>query len=225
MKHRTLNAIEEEYAMRFGGLPNTTEALLDYAKKKYPFTPQKLEEVLDRVNRLEWESQEFTLFLIPRPTPRPRTDGHHFYVKGAAENKALIKKYIDKNIHCTRTAIEIIAYLPIPTSVMNHAEIYVAEAGEIVPITMGDVDNLMKTYLDMITGHLLLDDNQVSDAYLGKRYSLKPRLVVTILYQTDFDCHYNEKRVTTSTKYQASEKLILSFNDARKHPIKDEGVV
>lgn len=196
------SALEEEYQMKYGGLPNDQEALLQKVREKFPFTEKQLETVMERLKASDsWETIEFTLYLVPKPTPRPRTDGHHFYVKGAAENKKYIKKYIERHIISTRCIVSMRAYLPIPVSQMSHAEIYLAEAGLIVPITMGDVDNLMKTYLDMITGHLLLNDNLVSDGYLEKRYSIKPRLDIKIDYQQHFDSHYNEHRVTHSKGY------------------------
>ena len=193
--------LEQEYMMRYGGLPSDREGLLAAVLERYPFQPKLLETAMERINSLKWSSVEFTLYLVPKPTPRPRTDGHHFYVKGAAENKSLIRRVIHKHIIATRAKVEMIAYMPIPYSQMNHAEIYLAEQGLIVPVTMGDVDNLMKTYLDMITGHLLLNDNLVSDGFLAKRYSMKPRLDIKIDFQVGYDSRYNEKRITHSKSY------------------------
>ena len=85
---------------------------------------------------------------------------------------------------------------------MNNVEINLAEQGKIVPVGTSDVDNLMKTYLDMIQGHLLLNDNIVTRGTLEKFYSLKPRLEIKIRYQTDFDSRYNERRITHSKSYQ-----------------------
>lgn len=196
-----LTAEEIEYQMKYGGLPNDREALLAKVKELYPFSQQQLDLAMAKLEELEWQTVEFTLNLIPKPTPRPRTDGNHFYVKGAGKNKRMIRRYIEKNIISTRCKIDMVAYLPIPISQMNHAEIFMAEAGLIVPITMADVDNLMKTYLDMITGHLLLNDNLVSEGYLAKRYSIKPRLDIKLEYQNGFDSKYNERRVTRSKIY------------------------
>lgn len=200
--HRnTLSKFEEEYNLKYGGIPSDEESLRRYAQEKYPYTPKKMDQALDRINRLKWKKVEFVLYLIPTPTPRPRYDGNHFYVKGAAQNKKLIRKFIERHILYTRTEISINAYLPTPVSLMNNAEINLAEQGKIYPVGTSDVDNLMKTYLDMIQGHLLLNDNIVTKGTLEKFYSLKPRLEIKIRYQTDFDSHYNEMRITKSKAY------------------------
>lgn len=200
---------EIEYQLEYGGLPQSREALLEYARKEYPFTQKQFDEAMERLNRLEWNTVDFTIPLVPKPTPRPRTDGNHFYVKGAAENKRAIKHFIEKNIIATRVIASIFCYLPIPKSQLNNAEIYLAEAGLIVPVTMGDVDNFMKTYLDMITGHLILNDNLVSEGWVQKRYSLRPHLDVILEYQNGYDCRYNEKRITRSKGYAQYEPSII----------------
>lgn len=187
--------------MKYGALPNDAEELLNYVRARYPASPQKYDAVLDRINALEWRTMEFILYLVPTPTPRPRYDGNHFYVKGAAQNKRLIKKLIEKHIISTRVEIDIKAFLPTPTSQLTNAEIYMAEARMIYPVGAADVDNLMKTYMDMIQGHLLVNDCIVTRGLLEKFYSIKPRLEITIRYQTGYDCRYNEKRVTKSKAY------------------------
>lgn len=201
-KRKTLSMKEEEYNLKYGALPKTQEELLQYAQEKYPFSQDQFDKAMDMVEDNPWRRVEFTLYLVPTPTPRPRYDGNHFYVKGAAQNKKLIKQYIERHILFTRCEITIEAYLPTPTSVMNHAEIYLCEGKLIVPVGSCDVDNLMKTYLDMIQGHLLLNDNIVTMGHLEKYYSLKPRLHIIIRYQEKFDSKYNQKKITRSRAYQ-----------------------
>lgn len=201
-KKKRRDSIEEEYLLKYGDIPSDDEARLDYILKHYPFNEKSLQKAMSRIDQLEWKSVEFTLYLIPTPTPRPRYDGNHFYVKGAARNKKLIKNFISRNIIFTRCEIYIEAYLPIPTSTMSNAEIYLAEMKQIYPVGSADVDNLMKTYMDMIQGHLLLNDNIVTLGHLEKFYSVKPRLVIHIRYQSGFDSHYNEKRITGSVAYK-----------------------
>lgn len=193
---------EEEYLLKYGDLPSDTEGLLNYILEKYPFQQKAFDKVMERIDRIKWQTVEFTLYLIPTPSPRPRYDGNHFYVKGAAENKRLIRKFIERYIVYTRCEISLEAYLPTPTSQLNNAEIYAAEKKLIHPIGSCDVDNIMKTYLDMIQGHLLLNDNLVTMARLEKYYSIKPRIVIRIRYQTGFDSRYNEKRVRNSKWYK-----------------------
>lgn len=195
---------ELEYQMLYGGIPNTQEEILDYIEEHFRINPKRLQEMIDQVKAIQWETIEFSMKIVPKPSPRPRLSnkGYHFYVKGAADNKKAIKKYIDRHIIYTRTEIDIRTYLPTPVSSMSNVEIYMAEAGLIYPVGGSDVDNLMKTYLDMIQGHLLLNDNIVTRGTLEKFYSLKPRLEIRIRYQTDFDSKYNRRKVTSTKSYK-----------------------
>lgn len=205
-KRRTLSAQEEEYLLKYGDIPSDPDKIAEYVLEKYPINPRTLKKCMEQIESLEWKIVEFILYLIPTPTPRPRYDGNHFYVKGAAQNKKLIKKYIERNIISTRCEITIEAYLPTPTSAMNNTEIYLAEKGLISPLNTADVDNLMKTYLDMIQGHLLVNDNLVTMGHLEKFFSVKPRLYIKIRYQNGYDSKFNERRVT-HTKFYKKEVL------------------
>lgn len=205
MAERRLNSLtvrEEEYLMKYGALPHEREELLSYVQEHFPFSQKSLDRAMAILEQLEWREIIFTLYLVPKPTPRPRTDGHHFYVKGAADNKKLIKKYIDRHVVATRCEVTMQAFLPTPLSQMSNVEIYLAEAGLIYPIHTADVDNLMKTYLDMITGHLIINDNLVTSGYLEKQFSVLPRLEVNLRYQTGYDSRYNEKRMLRSKSFQ-----------------------
>lgn len=200
-KKNTLAQLEEAYNLKYGGIPSDEESLLLYVREHYPYSPKKMEEAEERIKALKWKKVEFVLFLVPTPSPRPRYDGNHFYVKGAAQNKKLIKKFIERHILYTRTEISMKAYLPTPTSSMTNVEINLAERKLVVPVGSSDVDNIMKTYMDMIQGHLLLNDNIVTTGHLDKYYSVKPRLEIRIRYQTGFDSRYNERRITKSKSY------------------------
>lgn len=203
-KESSLTATEQEYQLEYGGLPKTQDELLSYIEENYHIDPDKLQHLIDDIKAIQWRSIHLEMDLVPKPTPRPRmsTSGFHFYVKNAAENRKLIRKYIERNIIYTRAEIDIKAYVPTPRSSMTNLEIYLAEAGLIAPMKDPDVDNLMKTYLDMAQGHLLLNDNVVTRGTLEKFFSLKPRLVIDIRYQDRFDSKYNKRRVENSKKYQ-----------------------
>lgn len=203
-KEDNLTKPELEYQMQYGGIPSTQEEILAYIEENFRINPAKLQETIDHIKEIQWETIDFSMKIVPKPSPRPRLSkqGYHFYVKGAADNKKAIAKYVKRHIICTRTEIDIRAYLPTPVSSMSNVEIYLAEAGMISPVGGSDVDNLMKTYLDMIQGHLLLNDNIVTKGTLEKFYSLKPRLEITIRYQTDFDSKFNRRKVTSSKSYK-----------------------
>lgn len=55
-----------------------------------------------------------------------------------------------------------------------------AAAGEIMPTTKPDVDNVIKAIFDACNGVVWKDDVQVVDLVLSKRYTLAPRVFVAI---------------------------------------------
>ena len=201
-RKRTLNALEESYLSKYGDLPSDPDKLQEYVLQKYPVNPRTLSKLVNRIESLEWKTVEFILYLVPEASPRPRLGGQHFYVPGAAINKKFIRKYMKKNIIASRCEINIEAYLPTPTASMTNAEIYLAEKRIVYPVGGADVDNLMKTYLDMIQGWLLLNDNLVTLGRLEKFYSIKPRLFIQIRYQTGYDSPFNERKVKHTQLYE-----------------------
>ena len=57
------------------------------------------------------------------------------------------------------------------------------------------IDNLIKTYTDMLKGALLYDDSIIYKGVSEKYYSVKPRIEITIQYMTDFDSDFNKKKI------------------------------
>jgi Holliday junction resolvase RusA-like endonuclease len=55
-----------------------------------------------------------------------------------------------------------------------------AAAGDLMPTTKPDVDNVIKAIFDACNGVVWKDDVQVVDLVLSKRYSLAPRVFVCI---------------------------------------------
>lgn len=73
------------------------------------------------------------------------------------------------------------AYVPIPKS-MPKRDQRAAVEGLKHPITRPDADNYAKAALDGCNGILFKDDSQVTDLIVRKRYSDRPRLVITMEY-------------------------------------------
>ena len=88
---------------------------------------------------------------------------------------------------------------------MNIVDTILAELGLIKPITTPDWDNLGKTYSDMVQKHLLLNDSLITDGSVSKRYSLKPRIEITITYLLNYDCQYNKKVIEHSKSYKEKD--------------------
>lgn len=70
-------------------------------------------------------------------------------------------------------------YMPIPKS-MSKREREDAVKGFLKHIKKPDVDNLVKLYLDVLTGTAISDDNAVSLGTAIKVYSSKPRVEIYI---------------------------------------------
>ena len=202
---KKINALVEEYDRLYKHLPDTQEELEDYIVEKYNVNLNKVEESINEIKNIEWETIHLVLPLVPKPTPRPRmTSGGHVYVKNAKLHKQFFESIIrSKEIVFTVTKIDIKTYLPIPTSSMNSTEILLAQKGYIRPISGGDWDNLAKTYCDMMQGVLISNDNIIVDGSLSKFYSLKPKVDITLSYQVGFDSKYNRRKVITSKLYKS----------------------
>lgn len=206
-----LTNMEKEYQSKYGSLPDSQEELLELIQENYKVKDSKIKELLDRINSLEWIEKTLSLPLVPKPSPRPRATCHgaHFYVKGAKDHKKIMRRFVEVNdIAYTLTEVNLKCYEPIPTSSMNGAEIYLAQLGIIRPIGGGDWDNLAKTYCDMMQGFLICNDNIIFKGTVEKFYSLKPRIEITIRYQSDFDCKYNQRKMTGSKSYKNLLPLI-----------------
>jgi len=77
--------------------------------------------------------------------------------------------------------LEVIAYRPL-TSVMQKSlkKAAAAEKGEILPLTKPDADNYLKGITDALKNIMWIDDSQVVEATVKKRYSARPRIEISI---------------------------------------------
>lgn len=192
--------IEKEYNKLYGDIPKYNNERIDYLLKDTNLKRNKLKvyDEIKRINSIKWKKKSFTLYIIPKATPRPRSGKNGiFYVKGASDNKKFFKEFIkDKELEIINTPckIECISYLPISKS-MNSVNKILAELGFIRPISKPDWDNLAKAYCDMIQGYLLEDDALIIEGISKKYYSIKPRVEITIEWMESFDCKYNEDKI------------------------------
>ena len=187
---------EIEYNNLYGNIPNSDTGRLDYLLSVFKSTNNLKGKILSSINKIKnikWNEVSYTIYLIPKATPRPRsTSNGMFYVKGAADNKKIFKKFFKDNDFMIYTPCKFYctSYLPIPNS-MNNLEKILAELGYIRPISKPDFDNLAKTYSDMIQGSLLYDDQLIIEGYSYKYYSVKPRIEIKIEYMEEYDSQFN----------------------------------
>lgn len=192
---------EREYLASYGDVPEDDHERLQYLKnsmRRYAAIEDAINKETDRINHIKWHTLSYTIYIIPKGTPRPRLGAHGvFYVKGAADNKKLFKSIIkDEDIPLITTATKFYcdSYFPIPKS-MNNMEKILAELKLIRPQGKPDWDNVAKAYCDMLQGVLLYDDSLVIEGVSRKFYSIKPRIEIKICYQDDYDSKYNRTKM------------------------------
>jgi Holliday junction resolvase RusA-like endonuclease len=75
--------------------------------------------------------------------------------------------------------LTVTAYVAMPKSLSKKARLEALD-GIRKPVTRPDADNYAKAALDGCNGVLFRDDSQVTDLIVRKRYSERPRLVITL---------------------------------------------
>lgn len=196
---------EKDWIEKYGDLPEDHDALISLIKDTHRIDMERYESEKRRICSMKWKEISFSLPIVPKSTPRARYSSLNnvFYVKGAAENKKMIKRIIQvSSIVSTMTRFRVDCYFPTPTSVMKGYEILLAEEGLIRPMITKDWDNLGKTYSDMVQEYLLINDNIICDGMSNKYFSIRPHVDIFIQYQEDYDSDYNRKRVENSKSYK-----------------------
>jgi Holliday junction resolvase RusA-like endonuclease len=80
--------------------------------------------------------------------------------------------------------VEVTAYMPAPESWPNWKSERVSEHGQKISHTVKpDIDNLAKV-IDGLNGVVWVDDSQITDLHVYKRYSRQPRLIVEVAHDT-----------------------------------------
>ena len=91
--------IEKDYLEEYGDIPKDTIGRLNYLISNFktlrPFKGKIISRLKECLNR-EWEEIEYTLYLVPKATPRPRHNikKNIFYVSGSKDNKDIFKRFI-----------------------------------------------------------------------------------------------------------------------------------
>lgn len=192
--------IEKEYNEIYGDIPRDYEGRLEYLLNKMNLKRfnEPVYEYMKRIREIKWKDISYTIYLLPKATPRPRSGKNGiFYVKGAKDNKKFFQNYIvNQDIDLITTPCKFIcnSYFPIPSS-MNNIEKIAAEMGLIRPTSKPDWDNIAKAYCDMVQDLLIYDDSLIIKGVSEKFYSVKPRIEITISYMEDYDSQYNKKKI------------------------------
>ena len=190
--------LEKEYLEKYGDIPFDNISRIDMLLNNSNLSRYKVGviQTIKNILNIKWKKINFTIYLVPSATPRPRSSNGIFYVKGAKDNKKFFKKHMadDVELITTPCRFKCITYAPIPNS-MNTVEKICAELGFISPISKPDWDNLAKTYCDMIQGLVLYDDSLIVEGSLIKKYSTKPRIEIELEYMETYDSQFNNKKM------------------------------
>lgn len=197
--------IEKEYEEKYKDIPSSPTGRIGYLLNHINLSRYK-ESIFDRIKEIssiKWKKYEYTIYLLPKATPRPRAGKYGvFYVKGAKNNKKIFSKYlidVDYSMIFTPCKFTCRTYYPIPSSMSNQEKI-LAELGYIRPITEPDWDNVAKAYCDMIQDTILYNDSLIIDGSSSKFYSVKPRIEVVIEYMDEYDSKFNKNKIMNKGK-------------------------
>lgn len=193
----------DEYE-KYKDIPKELNGRLDLLLEKLDLSRKKniIMNKIHSVLNMKWNKISYTIYLLPKATPRPRMGKSGiFYVKGASDNKKIFHDwFLENNFEMIKTPCKFYctSYFPMPSS-MNITDKIIAELGFIRPISKPDWDNVAKTYCDMCQDYLLYDDSLIIEGISRKYYSIKPRIEITIEYMDDFDSDFNRKKIYKRT--------------------------
>jgi Holliday junction resolvase RusA-like endonuclease len=197
-----MSKLNQKYRDLYMDLPDNYEDQLKYIRSQNKIDDDKLNSYIDNINNIEWKTLKFSFNVIPQPACRPRLSNGIFYVEGAKENWKYVNRIIQNyDIIHTACKLHVESYFPIPNT-MSSVEKILAQMKYIRPTGGGDWDNLGKTYSDAIQKTLIINDNIIISGTSEKYYCLKPRVDLTIEYQTDYDSKYNKRRIESSKMYK-----------------------
>lgn len=155
---------------------------------------------------MHWRSLMVVINLDPYPSPRPRftRQGRPYMPKEyTAWKKKFLKEWLtyglDKFDAGVAIAVDLKFYIKPPKAiarVKKNQNILKAETWRVVK--KPDLDNLEKSVLDSVNGHAYEDDNQISDLHSCKRYSLNPRVEISIKEDGSYQDEISSVRMTKS---------------------------
>lgn len=82
-------------------------------------------------------------------------------------------------------SVSITAYVKMPKRLSNKARTEAMD-GVLKPVTRPDLDNYAKAALDGCNAIVFRDDSLVTDLIIRKRFSERPRLVITVEREVDY---------------------------------------
>lgn len=156
---------------------------------------------------------------VPKARPRITRQGRAYTPKRTQEYEERVKtSYIEKYGHIAVSemqplAVEMRFYVPIPKS-WSKKKHKMAVVGKIKPTTRPDIDNYIKAILDSLNnGIAYVDDSCVCDINASKRYSEKPRTVISI---TEIEDESKEEEATSESQEESRTEAMARY-DCQSH--------
>ena len=206
----------KEYEEKYGNIPKDFFERFSYLMDMKKITSKdiiKIQNLVKDILSIPTKEISFVFYFTPDATPRARYSRFtkSFYVKNALDYKSIFAEFIDScddidGIISTPCEFTCITYKPTP-SAMNRIETIISELGLIKDISKPDWDNLGKTYSDMVQQRLILDDAIIYKGCVEKRYSVRPRIEITIKYYTKHDSTYNKNKILNILKRKKERGL------------------
>lgn len=134
---------------------------------------------------------KFVINMEPMASPRPRISTRNGFAKAymPKEYMSWKKQFLlawslyraEKIVQGVPLEVNICFFIKPPESIAKVKKNLTALSEETMPVVKKpDIDNLQKSVLDALNGYAYYDDNQITDIYAKKRYSLKPRVEIEI---------------------------------------------
>ena len=194
--------------------PDNLKERLAKILKDGNYREHEKKKIIKRKNQImeevTYDTLELTFYENPVKTHRPYVTRWSTFTPRADEDGSMMKTFHESSIEdklkmiCTPIMMDIKAYFPIPKS-FSKRDTVLAELGFIKHMTVPDWDNVGKAYCDMQNALTFLDDSLIVDSRVRKLYSKKPRVVVTMRFQS----HILNKYQLRSIENRKSFKELL----------------
>lgn len=225
-----------EYDAKYANIPRDYRERLEYLYNSLEINEQLEQRILQaRQNYIDstyYETIRIIFYEEPEFTPRPRarfinTTKAFSQVNGASgyiqvysitgrDNKEYMRMYTKEHLShleqliCTPCDIEYKTYFPIPES-FSKTDKFLAEIGVIRPINKPDFDNIEKSYSDMFSDNIWIDDVVVVDATIRKYYSILPRVEIDLKYSNQLYNYYQYKTMIGRKSFDKNTMSVKYF--------------
>lgn len=211
MKIKSRKEREKEYREKYGDISNDAYTRLE-TQLGNKFDEVLLVKAQDRIkevqSNIEYNAVQFTFYEEPIQSHRPRVNYYTrgLHVPNAKDNHDALEKFIKqlkKTIACISTPmrVELTAYYPMPNNI-KPIDMVLYETEHDYAIGKPDFDNVLKAYCDMLLKTIILDDDLVASSEFNKYFSLKPRVVLTIIYTNGCASEYTYNTIRHRKTYK-----------------------